>query len=280
MEARFAPSTADRHQSISPSKKMKNPAKKINHTASRSFISRSVENLPPMNHNNYRNNSHGVLFFAPRHDSLYFSYPPPSSQSVLNSHQQNYYHERHAKPLSFPLPISKPHHNSLPSRSWGLSCPPSATRKTNRPRDQSLTPKKSKQPNTKKVEEPKEQSLIIGSTVPLGPDPKDLPKDVSKVLSSSSATVSGNGVINSTVLMEDFEKFSGSAFALSPHPSSLPLPKFSMRPKLSCSAEAAGIDAGATDNLRRLLRLRWSEVISSCYYVVGDNAGWSFNICK
>jgi hypothetical protein len=56
--------------------------------------------------------------------------------------------------------------------------------------------------------------------------------------------------------MEDFEKFSGSAFALSPHPSSLPLPKFSMRPKLSCSAEAAGIDAGATDNLRRLLRLR------------------------
>ena len=123
---------------------------------SRSFISRSLENLPPMNYNNYSNNSHGVVLFAPRHDSLHFSYPPLSSQSFLNQNQQNYYHEKHAKPLSFPLPISKPCHNSLPSRSWAFSCPPSATRKTNsRSRDQSLTPKKSKQPNTKKVEEPK-----------------------------------------------------------------------------------------------------------------------------
>ncbi|KAJ6399628.1 hypothetical protein OIU77_020228 [Salix suchowensis] len=261
MEARCAPSIADRHRPISPYKKIRNPPKKISHTASRSFISRSLENLPPMNYNNYSNNSHGVVLFAPRNDSLHFSYPPPSSPSVLNQHQQNYYHERHAKPLSFPLPISKPRYNSLPSRSLAFSGPPSTTRKTNsRPRDQSLTPKKSKQPNTKRVEEPKKQSLIIESTVPLGPDPKDLPKYVSKLLSSSSSpssSSSGNGVINSTVLMEDFEKFSGSAFALSPHPSSLPLPKFSMRPKLmSCSAEAAGIDAGATDNLRRLLRLR------------------------
>jgi hypothetical protein len=51
-------------------------------------------------------------------------------------------------------------------------------------------------------------------------------------------------------------------FTLSPHPSSLPLPKFSMKPKRSCTAEASGVDAGATDNLRRLLRIRWSEVIS------------------
>jgi hypothetical protein len=45
-------------------------------------------------------------------------------------------------------------------------------------------------------------------------------------------------------------------FTLSPHPSSLPLPKFSMKPKRSCTAEASGVDAGATDNLRRLLRIR------------------------
>ncbi|KDO84906.1 hypothetical protein CISIN_1g035434mg [Citrus sinensis] len=33
--------------------------------------------------------------------------------------------------------------------------------------------------------------------------------------------------------------------------------EFALRPKLiSCNAEAAGVDAGATDNLRRLLRLR------------------------
>ena len=47
--------------------------------------------------------------------------------------------------------------------------------------------------------------------------------------------------------------FSGSA-VFSPPPSSLPLPTFTMWPKLSC--QAAGVDAGATDVLRRLLRLR------------------------
>ncbi|XP_047983283.1 uncharacterized protein LOC125223998 [Salvia hispanica] len=40
-------------------------------------------------------------------------------------------------------------------------------------------------------------------------------------------------------------------FAISPPPpSSLPLPSFCLRPKLSCN-----VDAGATDDLRRLLRL-------------------------
>ncbi|KAL8059253.1 hypothetical protein ABFX02_03G073100 [Erythranthe guttata] len=62
---------------------------------------------------------------------------------------------------------------------------------------------------------------------------------------------------------EEADMFSGTAaFAvLSPPPSSLPLPTFSVRPKalISCckaEAAAAGIDTGATDNLRRLLRLR------------------------
>ncbi|KAL1561100.1 hypothetical protein AAHA92_03847 [Salvia divinorum] len=46
-------------------------------------------------------------------------------------------------------------------------------------------------------------------------------------------------------------------FAISPPPpSSLPLPSFSLRTKLSCNAVAAGVDAGATDDLRRLLRLQ------------------------
>ncbi|KAJ6708712.1 SPLICING FACTOR PROLINE- AND GLUTAMINE-RICH-LIKE [Salix koriyanagi] len=218
MEAFFAPSTADHHQSISPYKQMKNPnpTKKINHT-SRGFISRSAENLPPMNYNS--NSIHGGLFFA----------PPRTPQ---------------------------PRHNSLPSLSRGLSCPPTATRKTNRPRDQSFTPKKSKQPNIKKEEPKKKESFIIESTVPLGPDPKDLPKYVSKVL-SSSVTVSGNDVITKPVLTKDFDpKFPDSVFTPSPHPSSLPLPKFSMKPKRGCTAEAAGVDTGATDNLRRILRLR------------------------
>ncbi|XP_042058096.1 uncharacterized protein LOC121802483 [Salvia splendens] len=46
-------------------------------------------------------------------------------------------------------------------------------------------------------------------------------------------------------------------FSISPPPpSSLPLPSFCLRKKLSCNvAAAAGVDAGATDDLRRLLRL-------------------------
>ncbi|CAI9753377.1 unnamed protein product [Fraxinus pennsylvanica] len=58
-------------------------------------------------------------------------------------------------------------------------------------------------------------------------------------------------------LENQVDKFSGSVVAiLSPPPSSLPLPTFSLRPKLSCNAEAAGVDIGATNNLRRLLRLQ------------------------
>ncbi|KAJ0964203.1 hypothetical protein J5N97_029325 [Dioscorea zingiberensis] len=63
--------------------------------------------------------------------------------------------------------------------------------------------------------------------------------------------------------------FDGSLYSISPPPSSLPLPRFStakpkleaeaMAPPPSCVVEAmgsgGGIDAGATDDLRRLLRL-------------------------
>lgn len=86
----------------------------------------------------------------------------------------------------------------------------------------------------------------------LGPEPKDLPKDVSRVLLSNNT--------NEIVVNNQVDKFSGSSIMLtdiSPPPSCLPLPTFSLRPKLSCNIEAAaGIDAGATDSLRRLLRLR------------------------
>uniref|UniRef100_A0A803NK53 Uncharacterized protein n=1 Tax=Cannabis sativa TaxID=3483 RepID=A0A803NK53_CANSA len=138
----------------------------------------------------------------------------------------------------------------------GLSCPllppPTNTRKTNR--DHSLTPKKSKsKPTSAKVSslmmKSSSQSMVIASTNRLGPDPNDLPKALTTKKSSSSVC----SVVN---LVEDLHTFSGSVFSLAPPPSSLPLPRFSLKPKLSCNAEAAGIDAGATDNLRRLLRLR------------------------
>ncbi|KAL4576718.1 hypothetical protein LXL04_012816 [Taraxacum kok-saghyz] len=91
-----------------------------------------------------------------------------------------------------------------------------------------------------------------------GPDPKDLPKNaISRFFSSSLKS-------SCDVVSLPADKFSGSVvFTPSPPPSSLSLPTFSLRPKLSCKAEAAaagsGVDAGATDSLRRLLRL-WRRI--------------------
>lgn len=184
-------------------------------------------------------NMHRGILLAPPLTT--YSYPP--SLSLGNYHQQ----QQQPPPL-LPLPI----HNPLPARSrYPIN------RKFNRTRDQSLTPKKSnsKRPNKgedeskmeflKPIEKTISESFFVTSANPSGPDPNDLPKDVFKVLSAG------------IVAVNDLKKFSGSPFTVSPPPSSLPLPKFSLRPKLiSCNAEAAGVDAGATDNLRRLLRLR------------------------
>ncbi|EEF52747.1 uncharacterized protein LOC8274687 [Ricinus communis] len=245
MEAIFAPSD---HQTISPYKKqIKNQSKRNNSSSSRGLISRPIENLAPSNNNNIIHG--GGLFFPPPPRALSFSYPPAVGLYPIQQRQGQ-------QPPLLPLPVSTI--RSLNSRTRDLSCPPTTTRKTNRTRDHSLTPKKSKQPIPRN-EEPKQNSkpLIIASTVPSGPEPNDLPKDVSKVLSSSSSSfITGNNNNNNTHGTKDLESLTGSVFTLSPPPSSLPLPKFSVRPKLSCTAEAAGIDAGATDNLRRLLRLR------------------------
>uniref|UniRef100_A0A5B7ATL5 Uncharacterized protein n=1 Tax=Davidia involucrata TaxID=16924 RepID=A0A5B7ATL5_DAVIN len=159
------------------------------------------------------------------------SLPPNSRGGLLNAPPPSLSY-------SYPLSVSLLNPNS---RSRGLSCPPVNRKLNNRKRDQSLTPKKSKPSLSSKKQST--ECLIVASTNRLGPDPKDLPKDVSSVLS-------GNNNNN------NLEKFSGSIFTLSPPPSSLPLPTFSLRPKVSCNAEVAGIDAGATDSLRRLLRLR------------------------
>nr|DAD41657.1 TPA_asm: hypothetical protein HUJ06_015980 [Nelumbo nucifera] len=146
------------------------------------------------------------------------------------------------------------------------SCPPTS-RRNNKTKDQDLTPKKPKPSISPKKQNSKQdlrpatttaaatESLVITSTNRLGPEPRELPKEVSRawkpIASSSSTAASATMVIEG-----EGEKFSDSVFLLSPPPSSLPIPKFSLRPKHSCNVEAGGIDAGATDNLRRLLRLR------------------------
>ncbi|KAJ8772694.1 hypothetical protein K2173_027871 [Erythroxylum novogranatense] len=164
------------------------------------------------------NTIHGSLFYAP---------PPPPSTSFpfLYPHQ-------HQNPPLLPLPISEPRSSGSVSLSRGLSLPLTSRRyKGKRP-----TKRSDHQPNrdsiTKEaVKMSKLKSPVVSSTLPPGPDPSDLPKNL--------------------------QKLSGYVFTQSPPPSSLPLPKFSIRPKaFSCTAEAVGVDAGATDNLRRLLHLR------------------------
>ncbi|XP_059460491.1 uncharacterized protein LOC132191058 [Corylus avellana] len=222
-------------QSVSPYKQIKTPRK-----SARAFISKPSKNLSPTN-------VHGGLL-------LHHHPPPPLSASIFFSHSfQPHHQQQQQQPPLLPLPTPIAHQYSLPSR----------TRKpNNKRREQSLTPKKSK---PTKREDPNKQDLapstrravseclMVASTKPLGPDPNDLPKDVSRVFSSTAA---GDKSFGKVLAIEELEMFSGTVFSLAPPPSSLPLPKFSLRPKLCCNAEAAGIDAGATDNLRRMLRLR------------------------
>ncbi|XVE94541.1 hypothetical protein REPUB_Repub02eG0017400 [Reevesia pubescens] len=237
MDAIFMSSSSVDEKSFSSYKQLKNVSRRNNSGAPTNTI-----------------HGGGGLLFAPP-PSLSSTYPPSASLFnpifYQNHHQQQLQQQRQQQPPLLPLPIipNKPLHSSLPSRSTrSLSSSPS-NRKNNRTGDQSLTPKRSKSKQfTVKVEELKKEQLkpksfVMASANPLGPDPNDLPKVL-----ASSYIATGN-------VAKDLEKFSGSIFTISPPPSSLPLPKFSLRPKLSCKAEAAGVDAGATDNLRRLLRL-------------------------
>lgn len=204
-------------QSISSYKyNIRNPRKNYG-----SFISRPCENLAPASF------QRGVL------------HTPPFSQSYTFSKQQSL-------PPLLPLPISKPFNNNYNVKNKALSC----SQVNKKPKHQSFTPKKISKP---KMAEPN-MDMMMGSTDRLGPDPGLLPKEFSGVLSSSASSPKGNSNKNVNGVST---LFSGSAvFALSPPPSSLPLPTFSLRPKLSCNVVAGGIDAGATDGLRRLLRLR------------------------
>ncbi|MBA0836863.1 hypothetical protein Goarm_009055 [Gossypium armourianum] len=251
MEAIFISSSGER--SFSPYKQLKNIPKR---NIGANFVSNPNENLAPTYTINGGGGGGGGVLFAPP-PSLSFSYPP--SGSLLNPIFYQQMQQRQPPLLPFPSP-NKPPHSSLPSRTRSLSSSPS-NRKNHRSRDQSLTPKRSSskqlipgkiedRPNKdhlKPTEATKTKAIsnspVTASVNPLGPDPSDLPK----VLKPS--------YIATGSVAKDLEKFSGSVFTLSPPPSSLPLPKFSLRPKLGCNAEAAEFDVGATDNLRRLLRL-------------------------
>ncbi|XP_058090939.1 uncharacterized protein LOC131237265 [Magnolia sinica] len=208
-------------QSISTYNRIGNRYKNVNNISSRS------PGLGPGNSNPayLLNNINGSLFRLPSSLSSTFS----SFHSL--------------QPPLLPLPLAKS--PSLPSRNQGLSCPSTKHWKINKTKDQELAPKKAKPTPKKDSSRSAMKSFMIASTNRIGPDPSDLPKQAPKVLKSTSLKVQSLDRLD----------YSGLIFSLAPPPSSLPLPKFFLRPKTGCNAEAEGIDAGATDDLRRLLRL-------------------------
>ncbi|KGN62252.1 hypothetical protein Csa_018627 [Cucumis sativus] len=158
---------------------------------------------------------------------------------------------QHQQPPLLPLP-----RRPLPPSEIGATV--SSRPKCMEFRDQSLTPKKSK-PIKRSRGPPAAKStvelVIVDSTNRLGPEPSHVPKDLLTLLGLRPSVP----LCESTRSWETAAEieFSGSAYSQSPPPSSVPLPKFSLRRKVvGCNVEASGVDAGATDNLRRLLRIR------------------------
>ncbi|CAN4094006.1 unnamed protein product [Withania somnifera] len=272
----------------------KNYGRSLKKSIHRTFSSTPCENLAPMNYQN------GILQTPP---IIYHSFPP------------YLVHQKQPPLLPLPISISSVHQhynnyiNTL-SQNRTFSLPPTNRKVNNKtvkskkssPKKDQESPKSSKAvpfERSNKIEMIEKKSLevaMVSSTNPLGPDPKDLPKDVSMVLSMSSTgalnpcyarnPVKNDANMNQLSLLHVTSEIKQPIVTLSscngqnstrddanrnqlhtnnsvvfttvsPPPSSLPLPTFSLKPKLSCNAEAsAGVDAGATDNLRRLLRLR------------------------
>lgn len=193
----------------------------------RHFISQPLENSSSSSSSSrFHGSTAGIL------------YTPPFSLS--DSHLLNpRHHQKQNQPPLLPLPIPKPYQNNrrINNRTNHKS---RCVRKSNFSIASSGT-EKSKHEFVKASSD----SMIISSINRFKPHPDDVPR-------VSFSGNSNNGRNDQVV------KFSGSVVSsvLSPPPTSLPLPTFSLMPKLSCNTEAtAVIDAGATDNLRRILRL-------------------------
>uniref|UniRef100_A0A7C9DU10 Uncharacterized protein n=3 Tax=Opuntia streptacantha TaxID=393608 RepID=A0A7C9DU10_OPUST len=149
-------------------------------------------------------------------------------QTTLLPHHHHKHTHQNQPPL-LPLPVSKPIFRSLP---------PHIIRNSRQP--------PSPLPNRKQT----------NKTKPKNPNLK-------RVTTSEPAATKAELPSCEDGLADEPEKHPKDVFSLSPPPSSLPLPKFSMRQpaKLSCTVQAAAasdqiIDDSATDNLCRMLRLQ------------------------
>jgi len=90
------------------------------------------------------------------------------------------------------------------------------------------------------------EGLVVTSTERLGPAPEMVPKQIGIVDPRSPSPPTP------PPMMRKCDMYAGSAFAMSPAPSSLPLPSFSKKKQV---VSGIVVDDSATRDLRRLLRL-------------------------
>lgn len=147
--------------------------------------------------------------------------------------------------LPFPTTATRPQHYSmsLPLRTTSSGKLNRATRK---PKSQDHSAGKSKS-NYQKIKEAGSASCVKEQLV-------------SKIMTRSGSTTDYVcKKLDDFSLEQDQRMVSDLVFALSPHPSNLPLPKFFMRQrgaKLSCKAEEAKAGGSSTEGLRRVLQLQ------------------------
>ncbi|CAL1355545.1 unnamed protein product [Linum trigynum] len=185
---------------------------------------------------------HGSLMgFAPPPPSFFSSYPPSNAPAAMsnfyyNHHQQELpavHHQLAAAPpppllpLPATAPIGRPHHGSLPT----AKKPSRGGRKPRKP--------------AKRSDEPKHANAPAAAAA----NPSQLPyrKDVFPKVPAAVKEIPALSLADEVLIS-----------MLAPPPSSLPLPRFSLRPKRlsSCTAEAAVSDNGPADRFRQILRLR------------------------
>lgn len=212
-------------------------------SSTRSFISR------PDQLDNFIMLQKMGIFQAP--PPPFFSNPYPS----FPVHQQ--------LPPLLPLPAATPRHATI---ARGQSCPSVKKRanyndvKTNN----FFTPKKTK-PHTKNANKNGKNSpklMTASSSPPETPRNEDIKKALPAMRRAAPTDHGARRSMSMNAVKAEGEHFGTNSmffgsgvFTISPPPSSLPLPSFSLRPKLSCNSQVAMVDTGATDSLRRYLQL-------------------------
>lgn len=171
--------------------------------------------------------------------------PPFSFQGPSPPVNPRAHHYNHQQPPLLPLPIPNPYQNN--NRKINNKLTRHASLSVKKSNFSGAGPKREKARPNESPAKVSPESVHVSSGKWLGPEPQEVPR----VLFSGKSNIVNKDpkFVDSTVVSPPP---SSLPTVVSPPPSSLPLPTFSIRPKLSCNPES---DTGATDSLRRMLRL-------------------------